>query len=124
MADQLYGGLAGALLVDRGPELPVTADRVLLVTDTTLDADGRIVAATPMDRMMGRDGRLVLVNGQHQPLIAASTGTAQRWRIINGCSSRVLPLRLRGQQLTQIDVRDRAGPRPADSPHWRSCHPP
>ncbi|MHC8506498.1 multicopper oxidase family protein [Pseudonocardia artemisiae] len=102
VADQLFGGLAGALLVDRGPELPVAADRVLLITDTTLDADGRIVVAGPMDRMMGRQGRLVLVNGQHQPTIAASTGTVQRWRIINGCTSRVLPLRLPGQQLTQI----------------------
>ncbi|MDQ4094110.1 MAG: hypothetical protein M3143_12155 [Actinomycetota bacterium] len=43
---------------------------------------------------MGRQGELVLVNGQHQPTIPAAPGATQRWRIINGCTSRVLPVRL------------------------------
>ncbi|MEK6439190.1 multicopper oxidase family protein [Pseudonocardia sp. T1-2H] len=115
VADQVFGGLAGALLVDRGPELPVTADRVLVVTDTTLDADGRIAAAGPMDRMMGRQGELVLVNGQHQPTIAASTGSMERWRIINGCTSRVLALRLPGQPLAQVALDGAFLPAPAST---------
>lgn len=69
VADQIFGGLAGALLVDppreQGPDLPVTDDRVLLVTDTTLDDDGRVTPVSAMDKMMGRQGELVLVNGQH-----------------------------------------------------------
>ncbi|MFC5993290.1 multicopper oxidase family protein [Pseudonocardia hispaniensis] len=102
VADQLFGGLAGALLVDHGPDLPVTDDRVLLITDTTLDADGRVVAPGPMERMMGRQGTLVLVNGQHQPVIPATPGATQRWRLINGCVSRVLAIRLDGHSLTQV----------------------
>jgi hypothetical protein len=51
---------------------------------------------------MGRHGRLVLVNGQHQPVIPAGPGAPQRWRIINGCTSRVLPIRLAGHQLIQM----------------------
>jgi FtsP/CotA-like multicopper oxidase with cupredoxin domain len=102
IADQLFGGLAGALLVDHGPELPVTSDRVLLVTDTTLDAAGRVVTVGAMDKMMGRQGELVLVNGQHQPVIPSAPGAAQRWRIINACTSRVLSLRLPDHPLTQI----------------------
>lgn len=102
IADQLFGGLAGALLVDPGPELPVTSDRVLLVSDTTLDAAGRVVTVGAMDKMMGRQGELVLLNGQHQPVIPARPGAAQRWRIINGCTSRVLSLRLTDHPLTQI----------------------
>lgn len=47
VAEQIFGGLAGALLVEpppgQGPDLRVTEDRVLLVTDTTLDTDGRVV---------------------------------------------------------------------------------
>ncbi|WP_214368001.1 multicopper oxidase family protein [Pseudonocardia sp. H11422] len=113
VADQIFGGLAGALLVDGGPDLPVTADRVLLVTDTTLDGDGRVAPVSPMDRMLGRQGELVLVNGQYRPAIPAAPGQPQRWRIINGCTSRVLPIRLAGHQLAQIALDGTFLPAPA-----------
>jgi FtsP/CotA-like multicopper oxidase with cupredoxin domain len=102
VADQIFAGLVGALLVEGEADLPVTADMVLLVTDTTLDRAGRVASVSPMARMMGREGDLVLVNGQHQPVITAAPGAVQRWRIINGCTARVLSLRLEGQRLTQI----------------------
>ena len=57
--------------MDGGPALPVAADRVLLVSDITLDATGTPVPASPIERMQGREGALVLVNGQHQPGIPA-----------------------------------------------------
>ena len=114
VADQIFGGLAGALLVDPGLDLPVTRDRVLLITDTTLDAAGRVAAVSAMDRMMGREGELVLVNGQHQPRIATTPGAAERWRIINGCTSRVLALRLDGHRLTQVALDGNFLPTPAD----------
>jgi FtsP/CotA-like multicopper oxidase with cupredoxin domain len=102
VADQLSGGLAGALLVDGGPTLPVDDDRVLLVTDTTLATDGTVAPAGPAERMLGREGRLVLVNGQYQPVVAAAPGRAQRWRLVNGCTSRVLAVRLEDHTLQQI----------------------
>jgi FtsP/CotA-like multicopper oxidase with cupredoxin domain len=102
VADQLFGGLAGALLVDRGADLPVTTERVLLITDTTLLDDGQVAPVSTMDRMLGREGELVLVNGQYRPSVPATPGTTQRWRIINGCTSRVLPLRLDGHRLAQV----------------------
>ncbi|MCE3553169.1 multicopper oxidase family protein [Pseudonocardia sp. RS11V-5] len=102
VADQLFGGLAGALLVDGGPPLPVDDDRVLLITDTTLNADGTVPVASPAERMQGREGQLVLLNGQHQPVVSAAPGHAQRWRLINGCISRVLAVRLEGHTLQQI----------------------
>ena len=114
VADQLFGGLAGALLVDDGPDLPVTHDRVLLVMDTTLAAAGRVATASAMDRMIGREGELVLVNGQHQPRIATMAGAAERWRVINGCTSRVLALRLDGHELTQVALDGNFLPAPAD----------
>jgi len=100
VADQIFAGLAGALIVDGGPDLAVRADRVLLVTDTTLDAAGDVTgqAATPM----GREGDLVLVNGHDRPVVTAGAGTTERWRVINGCTSRVLALRLTGHLLTQL----------------------
>jgi len=101
-ADQVFGGLVGALVVDRGPEMPVERDLIAVVTDTTLLADGSVAAVGHMDRMAGRHGELVLVNGQHRPSIAAAPGMAQRWRIVNACASRVLSLRLAGHRLTQV----------------------
>ncbi|MFE0510709.1 multicopper oxidase family protein [Streptomyces sp. NPDC058964] len=116
VADQIFAGLAGALLVDGGPDpdLPVTDDLVLLVTDTTLDGAGRVAAPNMTARMMGREGDLVLVNGQHQPVITATLGDAQRWRVINGCVSRVLALRLEGHRLTQLALDGAFLPAPAE----------
>jgi FtsP/CotA-like multicopper oxidase with cupredoxin domain len=102
VADQLFGGLAGALLVDGGPDLPVAADRLLLITDTTLTSDGDVAPVDAMQRAMGRQGELVLINGQHEPSIPATADASQRWRIINSCTSRVLSIRLTGHDLVQI----------------------
>jgi FtsP/CotA-like multicopper oxidase with cupredoxin domain len=114
VADQIFAGLVGALLVEGDPVVPVSGDLVLLVTDTTLDGSGRIVAPTAMATMMGREGELVLVNGQHQPVIAAASGSMQRWRTINGCTSRVLALRLEGHRLTQVALDGAFLPAPID----------
>ncbi|MGQ9411186.1 multicopper oxidase family protein [Mycolicibacterium gilvum] len=117
VADQIFGGLAGALLVDpapgQQPEFAVAADRVLLVTDITLTGDGRVARPSAMERAMGREGQLVLVNGQHQPAIAAAPGALQRWRIINGCVSRVLVVGLQGHDLLHIAQDGSYLPRPA-----------
>jgi FtsP/CotA-like multicopper oxidase with cupredoxin domain len=102
VADQIFAGMVGALLIGGAPELPVTGDRVLLVTDITLDGSGRVAAVNPMVTMIGREGELLLVNGQHQPVIATALGAVERWRVINGCTSRVLALRLEGHRLTQV----------------------
>lgn len=112
VANQIFGGLVGALLVEGGVRLPVAADRVLLVTDISLDAGGDVVAPDRMAQMMGREGDLVLVNGQHQPVIAAAPGAVQRWRLINGCVSRVLAVRLGGHRLAHIAVDGRYLPAP------------
>lgn len=111
VADQIFAGLVGALLVDGGPVL-APRERVLLITDTTLDAAGGVADADPMSRMMGREGALVLVNGQHQPVIAVASGAVERWRIINGCTSRVLALRLQGHRLTHAAFDGRFLPSP------------
>jgi FtsP/CotA-like multicopper oxidase with cupredoxin domain len=52
--------------------------------------------------MMGRRGDLVLVNGQDRPTLPATTGTVQRWRIVNATASRTLRLHLTGPGLRQI----------------------
>lgn len=113
VADQLFGGLAGALLVDGGPDLPVAVDRLLLITDTALTDDGDVAPVAAMQRAMGRQGELVLVNGQQEPSIPATADASQRWRIINGCTSRVLSIRLAGHQFVQIAQNGTFLPAPA-----------
>jgi FtsP/CotA-like multicopper oxidase with cupredoxin domain len=114
VADQIFAGLAGALLVEAEPDLQVTNDLVLLVTDTTLDRAGRVAPASPMAKLQGREGDLVLVNGQHEPVIAATPGALQRWRVVNGCTSRVITLRMEGHQLIQVAIDGIFLPAPVD----------
>ncbi|WP_019873149.1 multicopper oxidase family protein [Sporichthya polymorpha] len=117
VADQVFGGLFGALLVEplpgEGPDLSTVQDRVLLISDISSDSAGRIAQPTGMEKMMGRIGESVLVNGQHQPSIAAAPGAPQRWRIINACTSRVLVIRLQDHDLVQIAVDGAYLPAPA-----------
>lgn len=99
VAEQVFGGLYGAIIVADTQELPVTRERVLVISDITFDGDGRIPPATSTARMMGREGDLVLVNGQAGPVLNARPGERERWRLVNACVARYLRLRLDGQQV-------------------------
>jgi FtsP/CotA-like multicopper oxidase with cupredoxin domain len=104
VADQVFGGLYGAIVVEDAEELPVTRERVLVVSDITLDRAGRLQQPSSMARMLGREGELVLVNGQAQPTFAARPGERERWRIVNACAARYVRLRLDGQQLDLLGL--------------------
>jgi FtsP/CotA-like multicopper oxidase with cupredoxin domain len=99
VADQLFGGLCGAIVVQDRQPIPVARERVLVVTDIGLDASGAVRPVSPMERMAGREGELVLVNGQAAPRMVARPGERERWRVVNACTSRFLRLRLDGQRL-------------------------
>jgi FtsP/CotA-like multicopper oxidase with cupredoxin domain len=104
VADQIFGGLYGAIIVEDPTPLPVTRERVLVVSDITLDGAGRIQPPPMMARMMGREGELVLVNGQARPRLQARPGERERWRIVNACTARLLRLGLDGQQLQLLGM--------------------
>ena len=120
VADQIFAGLFGAIIVEEPEPIPVSSERVLVISDTTLDGAGNIVGVSPMERMAGREGELLLVNGQSNPQLTARPGERERWRIINACVARYLRLRLDGQQLQLLGMdsgRFRRRPNP-----WRnSC---
>lgn len=117
-ADQQFGGLFGALLVvpRHAPAEPDPADDdcVLLVSDITLLRDGSAASADPTARALGREGDLLLVNGQYRPTLPAAAGSTIRWRIINACTSRVLALRLDGHRVSQIALDGSALPEPVE----------
>ena len=116
VAGQIFAGLFGAIIVEEPEAIPVNIERVLIVSDTTLDSAGNIAAVSPMERMAGREGELLLLNGQGRPLLTARPGERERWRIINACVARYLRLRLDGQQLELIgmDSGRPAEPEPVD----------
>ena len=112
VADQVFGGLYGAIVVDEpagdaGSEaapVPVTRERVLVISDISLDSSGRIQPVSAMAQVLGREGDVVLVNGQVRPRVAARPDERERWRIVNACAARYLRLRLDGQQLQLLGM--------------------
>ncbi|MEO7373789.1 MAG: multicopper oxidase family protein [Terrimesophilobacter sp.] len=104
VAQQVFGGLYGAIIVEDSEPIPVARDRVMVISDITLDAAGRIPVASAMTAMMGREGALILVNGRINPRLSARPGERERWRIVNACSARYLRLRLDGHQVQLLGI--------------------
>ena len=92
VAPQVFGGLAGALIVedtiDDLPELRAAEQHVLLLSDPRVGTSKSVLDATTADKQAGREGDVILVNGQLQPTITAAVGSVQYWRIVNSSSSR------------------------------------
>ncbi|WP_416138568.1 multicopper oxidase family protein [Halomonas sp. HK25] len=103
-ARQVAHGLAGALLVHPSQDsLPVEVEEhLLVVSDLRLTAGGDIAPHTAEDWMNGREGELLLVNGQREPRLDVAPGTTLRLRLINACAGRYLSLRLDEHELFLI----------------------
>ena len=96
-ARQVYMGLAGAFVVkSRSDVLKDFSESDWFITDLRLDTSGQIPANTLSDWLDGREGELVLINGQHKPQI--SIDSKQRIRIYNACSARYLSLEIEGAE--------------------------
>ncbi|MEO2125409.1 MAG: multicopper oxidase family protein [Acidimicrobiales bacterium] len=100
VAEQVSAGLAGMIIVegdyDSDPVLAAATERIMVLSDPAIGQDNGIVSVSMMDRMMGREGDLVTINGVHQPVMAAETGSLERWRLVNASSSRFYNLALVG----------------------------
>ncbi|TLP93053.1 multicopper oxidase family protein [Nesterenkonia salmonea] len=106
VADQVAAGLYGAIVVEDPDPVPVARERVLIVSDIALDDSGNLAEVTAPQRMLGREGETVLVNGQLRPGASAAPGERELWRVVNACPSRYLRLSLDGQgvRLLRRDV--------------------
>ena len=95
---QLEHGLYGALIVRGDDEPLVDGERVLILDDVTLNADGQIAApAGWRERIEGREGDTLLVNGRSGPEIMLPAGHVERWRVVNASSARYVRLSLDGR---------------------------
>lgn len=117
-AGQIAHGLTGALLVrPRREALPEgVEEHLLMISDLRLDEAGDVAPHRDVDWMNGREGELLLVNGQRRPRLDVAPGTTLRLRLINACAGRYLRLRLDEHALTLIgtDGGPIARPRPLD----------
>lgn len=99
--EQVEHGLYGALIVHGGPEIPASADRVFIIDDVKLAASGQLSAdLDALDVMLGRQGNVLLVNGQSDKQLEVAAGTRERWRFINSSNGRWFNLRVKGHRFT------------------------
>ncbi|MGQ0844870.1 MAG: multicopper oxidase family protein [Sporichthyaceae bacterium] len=106
VADQVAGGLLGALLVVPNARTwaPSAVDRVLVLSEADLEETSRPRPADDFDRHVGRRAGQIRVNGFLSPRILGEVGRPQRWRVINGCPSRTVVLRLPGHRVLQAGL--------------------
>lgn len=101
--EQVYRGLAGVFIVrSKLDPLKDVPERLLVISDLKLGADGRIAPNDANDEMNGREGQFALVNAQRQPVLPFDRGGRERWRIWNASSARYLRLVLPGAGLTLV----------------------
>ena len=103
VAPQLFGGLAGAIIIE-GAMDAVFADlpeQLALLKDFTFGPGGNISEHTRMDWMTGREGEVLTVNGAEVPRLEV-TGGAVRLRLINASNARYYRLALPDAELDVI----------------------
>ncbi len=99
VAEQVWAGLSGALVVEDETEvLSGFETHILLLKDISLE--GSMPAPhTKQDYWDGKEGEIVMVNGQVNPVLGIRPGQVQRWRIINASTARFYKLKLEDHEL-------------------------
>ena len=107
---QIAKGLYGAIIV-RDPHDPLPAslpEKVLVLSDNRVLPDGSLdlpdadSPAGRADMENGREGEVLLVNGQVMPTLTIRSGEVQRWRIVNASAARVYRLAIPGQTFLHV----------------------
>lgn len=101
VADQLFAGLYGAIVVDDDDWS--TPPHLVVVSDITIN-HGRVASPSSLERRQGRVGRTLLTNGLVSAELSVPSGSTQRLLVVNACTSRYLDLGLDGQQLRVAGV--------------------
>lgn len=105
-AAQVANGLYGPIVVDDPAEPPGLGDEVvMMLSDIGVDSDGSLMpndSGGALGTLFGREGNLILVNGQVAPALHARAGLRQRWRVINASQSRYFQLLLPGTNFVRI----------------------
>ncbi len=102
VAEQYWGGQAGAIIIDDGMDRLAGYDtRILVLKDIEL-VDGKPAPHNFMDYMHGKEGPIVMVSGQVNPRVPIRPGEVQRWRVLNASNARFYNLSLESHQMHVI----------------------
>jgi FtsP/CotA-like multicopper oxidase with cupredoxin domain len=100
---QVEAGLYAPIIVHDELAIDVAADRVFVLDDVKLESTGKLSERTDnLDIMLGRQGNVVLINGQQHPSMTASAGSRERWRFVNSANGRYFNLDLPGHTFLVI----------------------
>jgi FtsP/CotA-like multicopper oxidase with cupredoxin domain len=95
--------LVGALVVeDETAVLSGYETHLMVIKDLALSGEEPQPYTSTMDYMHGKEGNLVMVNGQVNPVLSIRPGQVQRWRIVNACNARFLKLSLEGHTMQLV----------------------
>ena len=115
---QVSRGLAGVFIVrgelDQIPEIADAPEAILVLQDFDLANNGLPIEPGIIERMAGREGDLITVNGQVNPPIRIQKNGWIRLRILNASSSRFYRLQLEEHPLYLIAVDGGALPTPEE----------
>lgn len=101
-AEQLWGGMAGALEVaDETTVLAGYETHIMVLKDISL-SNNAPAAHTMDDYMNGKEGDTMMVNGQVNPVLNMKPGQVQRWKIVNASNARFYKLSLGSHALQVI----------------------
>jgi FtsP/CotA-like multicopper oxidase with cupredoxin domain len=96
---QVRRGMYGAVIV-RGADEPVLdRERVLVLSDVSVEPTGEL---SPASDSHGCDGNVRLVNGAAEPELTIRGGQVERWRVINASSARYVKLSVGGQPFSAL----------------------
>ncbi len=104
-AEQYWAGLVGALVVEDEKELALLGNyetHIMILKDITLSGSEPAPHAMMSDYMQGKEGDVVMVNGQVNPRLTLKNGQVQRWRILNASNARFYKLSLESHNLQVI----------------------
>lgn len=101
-AEQMWGGMAGALEVaDETTALAAYETHTMVLKDISL-SNGAPAAHTMDDFMNGKEGNVVMINGKVNPVLTMKPGQVQRWKIVNASNARFYKLSLGSHTLQVI----------------------
>jgi FtsP/CotA-like multicopper oxidase with cupredoxin domain len=79
-----------------------TTERVMVLSDPKIGTTDSVLQASGMEVMLGREGDVLLVNGQQRPRASSTAGQVERWRLVNGSASHYHRLSVRGASMLLI----------------------
>lgn len=101
--EQIERGLYAAIVVRGDDEIPVDSERMLVLDDVKVESTGKLSETiTSLDLMVGRQGNVLLVNGEKLPAFTAPAGGRERWRLLNTANGTFFNVAIPGHSLRVI----------------------